>query len=101
MEYKIVASHTASGLTEKTNTLISDGWQVERGSYNVVETHHQMRFSGTQHKDTIIEREYSLAMYKIKYYEKDSIITCIDAYLCILWNIERYKCNLLRMECDP
>jgi hypothetical protein len=64
MQYKIVTSKSASGLTEKTNTLLSEGWQVENRSYNVVETHHQMRFSGTQHKDTIIEREYSLAMYK-------------------------------------
>ena len=45
MEYKIVTSHTASGLTEKTNTLLSEGWQVENRSYNVVEVHHQMRFS--------------------------------------------------------
>lgn len=64
MEYKIVTSGTAFSLNEKTNALLSEGWKVDKGSYNVVETHHQMRFSGTQHKDTVIEREYSLAMYK-------------------------------------
>jgi len=34
------------------------------GGHHVVEIHHQLRFSGMQHKDTTIEREYSQTMIK-------------------------------------
>ena len=63
MKQKVITSHSASGLNEQIEKMIGEGW-VPIGSHKVVETHHQMRFAGTQHKDTIIEREYSQTMKK-------------------------------------
>ena len=63
MEYKIVYSSSPSGLSEKVNTLIKEGW-TPQGGHQVVEVHRQNRFSGMQHKDTTIESEYSQTMFK-------------------------------------
>ena len=59
--YKILTAHTASELNKMIESHIQDGWSVV-GSHQVV--HEQNRFAGTQHKDTIIEREYSISMQK-------------------------------------
>jgi hypothetical protein len=56
--YKIVTSSNANSLTEKVNQAISEGWEII-GSHHVVEKHHQLRYSGMQHKDTTIDLEYS------------------------------------------
>ena len=61
--YKILTAHTASELNKLIESLIHDGWSVV-GSHQVVVVHEQNRFAGTQHKDTIIEREYSISMTK-------------------------------------
>jgi hypothetical protein len=63
MQYKILTSHTASELNRMIETYIEDGWSVV-GSHQIAVVHEQNRFAGTQHKDTIIEREYSISMKK-------------------------------------
>ena len=63
MEYKIVYSSSPSGLSEKVNNLINEGWKPI-GGHSVVELHRQNRFSGSQHMDTRIESEYSQTMIK-------------------------------------
>jgi len=65
MEYKILTSKSASGLTEKVTTAIAEGWEII-GSHKVIIDHEFKRFSGTQHRDTIIEREYSQTIIKNK-----------------------------------
>lgn len=63
MEQKIITSHTASGLNEKIEKMISEGWKP-LGSHKVITTHSQNRFAGSQHRDTIHEVEYSQTMVK-------------------------------------
>jgi hypothetical protein len=63
MEQMIITSHSASELNTKLKNMIEQGWQPI-GSHCVVETHHQLRFAGNQHRDTIIEREYSQTIKK-------------------------------------
>jgi hypothetical protein len=63
MEYKVVTSSSANGLNESVQKLIWEGFKPV-GGHHVVEVHHQLRFSGMQHKDTQIEREYSQTMIK-------------------------------------
>jgi hypothetical protein len=63
MEQKIITSHSASNLNAQLKDMIEQGWEPI-GSHQVVETHHQLRFAGNQHKDTIIEREYSQTIKK-------------------------------------
>jgi len=63
MEQMILTSHSASDLNTKIRQMIEQGW-TPVGSHQVVETHHQNRFAGMQHKDTIIEREYSQTIKK-------------------------------------
>ena len=58
MDYKVVTSRNASGLTKIVNEAIANGW-TPVGGHKVVEVHRQNRFSGTQLKDTVIEVEYS------------------------------------------
>lgn len=63
MEQKIITAHSASHLNEKVAELIKEGWKPI-GSHQVVETHRQNRYAGTQHMDTIVELEYSQTMVK-------------------------------------
>ncbi len=63
MEQKIITANSASDLNAKLTDLMKEGWKP-MGSHQVVEVHHQMRFSGMQHKDTMIEREYSLSVQR-------------------------------------
>lgn len=63
-QYKIITSHTTSGLNSMIESYIEDGWSVV-GSHQVAVVHEQNRFAGTQHKDTIIEREYSISIQKV------------------------------------
>lgn len=58
MEQKIITAHNASELNSKLTNLMKDGWKPI-GPHQVVEVHHNLRYSGMQHKDTIVEREYS------------------------------------------
>ena len=63
MEYKIVSSSSPQGLVDKVTSLMNDGWDII-GSHQVVIIHSQNRFSGTTHKDTTHETEYSQSMIK-------------------------------------
>ena len=62
-EYKVVSASSSHGLTEKVNKHIEEGWEPI-GFHHVVVTHSQNRFSGSMHKDTIHETEYSQTMIK-------------------------------------
>ena len=63
MEYKIVSSSSPQGLSNSINLLIGEGWEPV-GSHQVIVVHSQNRFSGTTHKDTTHETEYSQTMIK-------------------------------------
>ena len=63
MEYKVVSSPSPEGLTKLVKELIGEGWKPV-GGHSVVENHRQNRFSGTQHRDTIISTEYSQTIIK-------------------------------------
>lgn len=63
MEYKVITSSHASGLTEQVNKAIAEGWEVE-GSHKVVAIHEQNRYAGSQHMDTVIKSEYSQTLIK-------------------------------------
>ena len=58
MKYKVVSQSSPSRLSESINKYISEGWKPI-GSHLVSIVHSQNRFSGTTHKDTIHETEYS------------------------------------------
>jgi hypothetical protein len=63
MEYQIISSKSPQELTKLVMKLIGEGWRPMLG-HTVVETHRYNRFSGTQHRDTIIELEYTQTMIK-------------------------------------
>ena len=63
MEQKVITSSSAHGLNEKMKELIQSGW-IPIGGHHVVEAHHQLRYSGMQHKETEISSEYSQTMRK-------------------------------------
>ena len=63
MEQKILTASSASELNRKIAEAIQEGY-TPIGSHHVVEKHHQMRYAGMQHKDTIIEVEYSQTVKK-------------------------------------
>ena len=63
MEYRVIVKSSGQELTREVTQLINEGW-TPVGSHQVVVTHQQNRFSGTQHKDTIIKTEYSQTMIK-------------------------------------
>ena len=62
-EYKVVSAKSSHGLTENVNKHIEEGWEPI-GSHHVAVIHSQNRFSGSMHKDTIHETEYSQTMIK-------------------------------------
>lgn len=63
MEQMILTSSSASGLNTAIKNMVAQGW-IPIGSHKVVEIHHQLRYSGMQHKDTVIELEYSQTIKK-------------------------------------
>jgi hypothetical protein len=63
MEYKLITSSSPQGLTNTINLLMVEGWEPV-GSHQVVIIHSQNRFSGTTHKDTTHETEYSQTMVR-------------------------------------
>jgi hypothetical protein len=60
-QQKVIYSSSPEGLNTKINEHITDGWQPV-GSHTIVEEHHQNRFRGNQHVDTIIKSEYAQTM---------------------------------------
>ena len=63
MEQLILTSQSASGLNTSIKNMVAQGW-TPIGPHQVVEVHHQLRYSGMQHKDTVIELEYSQTIKK-------------------------------------
>ena len=64
METLIITSSSPQGLNEKIEKYYNEGYGIV-GSHQVVEVHHQNRFRGTQHVDTLIEHEYSVTLTKV------------------------------------
>lgn len=62
-ETLIIGSRTIQGLNEKIKSYTKEGYEVV-GSHQVVETHHQNRYRGSDHMDTIIEHEYTITMVR-------------------------------------
>jgi len=62
MAQKIITARSAEELNEKMAKMIEEGW-MPIGSHHVVEIHHQLRYAGMQHKDTMIQLEYSQTMH--------------------------------------
>ena len=63
METLIISSKSLQGLNEKIEKYYNEGYGVV-GGHQVVEVHHQNRFRGTQHVDTIVEHEYSITLVR-------------------------------------
>ena len=61
MEQKIITSSSASGLNQKIVDLQKEGWEPI-GSHSVVTKHEQKVFSGSEHRRTEFEIEYSMTM---------------------------------------
>jgi len=58
LKQQVIYATSAFTLNKKIDEAIAEGWQP-LGSHQVVNSHHQLRYSGMQHKDTQIESEYS------------------------------------------
>lgn len=68
--YKIATATSASQLTEIVKHLmVTEGWQPV-GGHGVVETHHQPKYAGKQHMQTVIRTEYSQTLVNDKYISK-------------------------------
>ena len=89
MEQKIITSHSAENLNDKLKNLIKEGWRPI-GQHQVVEVHHQMRFSGMQHRDTTINREYSLSVQR-EHIPSEGQKLVVDAYVEDLEEILKTK----------
>ncbi len=63
MEQKVITDNSASGLNAKMKILIEEGW-IPVGGHQVVTRHSYDRYSGSQHRDTQYELEYSQTMRK-------------------------------------
>ncbi len=63
MNYIVINGHSVQDLTRRVNEHIKEGW-IPIGSHQVVESHRQNRYSGTQHMDTRIEHDYSQTLIK-------------------------------------
>ena len=63
MKYKILTDTSAYRLSATVQDYIEQGWKLV-GGHHVVESHRQNRFSGMQHKDTVISVEYSQTVIK-------------------------------------
>ncbi len=59
----VINGHSVQDLTRRVNEHIKEGW-TPIGSHQVVESHRQNRYSGTQHMDTRIEHDYSQTLIK-------------------------------------
>ena len=63
MTTKIIIASSHIGLNKQIEEMIAEGWEPI-GSHSVVVIHSQLRYSGTQHMDTLHETEYSITMQK-------------------------------------
>ena len=68
-KYQVITASSAEELTRRVNQLMERNnknqiWEID-GSHQVVETHRQNRYRGTDPIDTIITREYSQTMKNV------------------------------------
>jgi hypothetical protein len=63
MEYIVLSSGSPSDLSRKVNDHIVTGWKPV-GSHQVVTTHKQNRFRGTELVDSLYQHEYTQTMVK-------------------------------------
>lgn len=61
--YEILHSNRVDGLTQKVKDYMEEGW-TPVGSHQVVITHIQNRFRGTELVDSVYQHEYSQTMCK-------------------------------------
>lgn len=89
----IVGSHSISGLNEKIKSYTKEGYEVV-GSHQVVETHHQNRYRGSDHMDTIIEHEYTITMVREEYKHP-----CIEVGIYYQFRDPKEKIKIYDEEC--
>jgi len=89
MEQKIITAHSASDLNARLADLMKEGWKPI-GSHQVVVSHEQNRFSGMQHKDTIVQHEYSLSVQR-EHTPSEGQAEVVENYLKDLTNILETK----------
>jgi hypothetical protein len=63
IQYKLFVSRNPSTFTQGINEYIQDGWEPV-GSHSVVIINSLNRYSGSQHRDTLNEVEYSQTLIK-------------------------------------
>jgi len=63
MDYKVISSTHPDGLTGMVRSHIEQGWKPV-GSHQVVITHIQNRYAGSQFMDSVYKSEYSQTMIK-------------------------------------
>lgn len=63
MQYKILTDTNASELNVKVQDMLEIGW-TPVGGHKVVEKHHQPKYAGSQHMQTVIRSEYSQTLIK-------------------------------------
>jgi hypothetical protein len=64
MEQKIITSSSASRLNSKIKEMQENGWEPI-GAHQVVTTHQQPRYRGSELGDVLYEQEYSQTMKKL------------------------------------
>lgn len=65
LKYDIITGISYSSLIRNVQEKINDGWKPI-GGHQVAQKHIQNRYAGSQHRDSIIELEYSQAMTKLE-----------------------------------
>jgi hypothetical protein len=63
MTTEILIADSVHNLNHKIQEEELKGWKTI-GSHQVVVIHSQLRYAGTQHKDTVNQLEYSITMVK-------------------------------------
>lgn len=58
LKYVVLSNRSSSGLTATVNEYIENGWKVQ-GSHKVITKHVQNQFSGSSHRASSFDNEYS------------------------------------------
>jgi hypothetical protein len=62
-QQKIITANSPEALNSKIKEAISDGWKCI-GSHTAMRLHAQLRYSGSQHMDTLHKAEYAQTIRK-------------------------------------
>lgn len=68
---KVIYADSVGSINEQISKGMTEGW-TPLGSHQVVVSHEQLRYSGMQHKDTIVSKEYSQTMVM---YDTDEVLS--------------------------